>query len=190
MTRKRNLLCTGLCTATLLLTATGAMAGKVERTPNNPAINGSNPLTNPVTGVVQGPQLNRCWGEIASQLAQLPTDGTANGGAMGLHSKDNNAPDATFRDSFLFDPNVTNRAGIGNGTANVDGPHGIAPADGGLGQHAINNGTTTSGATFTSGGVSNPGQSGFSNLLDPRTGDFLTAPPDYSLTCSLDPTVP
>jgi hypothetical protein len=168
MTRKRTFLCTGLCTATLLLAATGAMAQKVTRVPNDPAVGG---------------QLNRCWGEIASQLAQLPTDGTANGGAMGLHSKSFAAPDATFRDSVFGGPGP--RLGIGNATGGTTGPHQVAPGDGGVGQHAINNGTTTTDAQIHLGPTTLT--SGFSNLADPRTGDFLTAPPDYSLECSLAP---
>jgi hypothetical protein len=171
MTTKRNLLCTGLCTATLLLVGTaGAMAQKTTRVPNDPAVGG---------------QLNRCWGEIASQLAQMSTDGIdANGGAMGLHSKDNNAPDTTFRDS-VFGGTDNNRLGIGNATGGTTGPHQVAPGDGGIGQHAINNGTTTTDAQIHFGPTTRT--SGFSNLADPRTGAFLTAPPDYSLECSLAP---
>jgi hypothetical protein len=151
MTRKRKLLYTGLCTATLMLAATGAMAGKVTRAENTPGTGG---------------QLNRCWGEMASQLAQLDTSGIdANGGAMGLHSKDNNAPDTTFRDS-AFGGTTNNRLGIGNGTADVNGPHGVAPGDGGLGAHAINN-----GSTLTEGPV---GGLGFSQLANPMTGQLTT----------------
>jgi hypothetical protein len=170
MTRKRNFLCTGLCTATLLLAATGAMAGKVTRTENTPGTGG---------------QLNRCWGEIASQLAQLPTDGIdANGGAMGLHSKDNAAPDTTFRDAFT-PPDTNNRLGIGNGTADVNGPHAVAPGDGGLGQHAINNGSTTTDGQVTFFQGTPFAGLGFSTLNDPRTGG--PADPTVSLECSLAP---
>jgi hypothetical protein len=145
------------------------MAQKTTRVPNDPAVGG---------------QLNRCWGEIASQLAQLPTDGTANGGAMGLHSKDNQAPDTTFRDNPLFGGTATGgRAGIGNATGGTTGPHQVAPGDGGLGQHAINNGTTTTDAQIHFGPTTLT--SGFSNLADPRTGG---APdPTISLECSLAP---
>jgi hypothetical protein len=176
MTRKRNLLCTGLCTATLLLAATGAMAGKVERTPNTSDTGG---------------QLNRCWGEIASKLAQLDTAGTtANGGAMGQHSRDNSGQGTTFRENTLDN----GRLGIGNGTADVNGPHAAAPGDGGLGQHAINNGSTQTGAEIV---IKIPGtdqvvfesEAGFSNIQNPMTGAFGPQP-DFGLTCSLDPTIP
>jgi hypothetical protein len=177
MTRKLNFLCTGLCTATLLLAGTaGAMAQKVTRVPNDPTINGS-------TG---GPQLNRCWGEMASQLAQLDTSGVAApGGGMGLHSKDANAPADTFRDSAFGGP----RLGIGNATALEGGPHGVSPADGGIGVHAINNGSTlTEGVEFLNG-------VGFSQFADPLTGDVTTlfggtADPVTTLHCSLEQPVP
>jgi hypothetical protein len=174
MTTKRNLLCTGLCTATLLLVGTaGAMAQKTTRVPNDPAVGG---------------QLNRCWGEIASQLAQMDTsDSLANGGGMGQHSKDNQAKGTTFRDNPLFGGTAEGgRAGLGNGTSGTNGPHQMATGDGGLGQHAINNGTTTTDAQIHNrdGSIST---SGFSNLADPVTGAFLTAPPDYTLECSLAP---
>jgi hypothetical protein len=146
------------------------MAGKVTRTENTPGTGG---------------QLNRCWGEIASQLAQLPMDGIdANGGAMGVHSKDDNAPDATFRDS-AFGGTSNNRLGIGNGTADENGPHAVAPGDGGLGQHAINNGSTTTDGQITFFQGTPLATSGFSTIADPRTGG---APdPTISLECSLAP---
>jgi hypothetical protein len=118
------------------------MAGKVNRVENTPETGG---------------QLNRCWGDVASDLAQLDTSSTGlNGGAMGLHSMDNNTPQETFRDVFNGP-----RLGIGNGTAQEEGPHAAAPGDGGLGEHAINNGTTTTdGVTFL-GGL------GFSVVINP-----------------------
>jgi len=183
MTRKRNFLCTSLCTATLLLAATGAMAGKVNRTPNDSTINGQ--TYNSGTSTI-GPQMNRCWGEQASNLAQLDTSGVdVAGGGMGLHSRDNNAPGDTFRDS-PFGGTDTNRLGIGNGTAQVEGPHHTNPSDGGLGVHAINNGSTT-----TQGPV---GGLGFSQLADPLTGELTTtfggtAQP-VDIHCSLETTVP
>lgn len=150
------------CTATLLLAGTaGAIAGDVNRTPNSNTINGQTYNTGESA---IGPQLNRCWGEQAANLAQLDTSGVdVAGGGMGLHSRDASAPGETFRDSRF---GSADRLGIGNGTAQVEGPHHTSPADGGLGVHAINNGSTT-----TQGPVRGLG---FSQLADPLTGQLTT----------------
>jgi hypothetical protein len=199
MTRKRNFLCTGLCTATLLLAGTaGALANQVERVPNDRTINGQ--TFNSGTSTT-GPQMNRCWGEMASQLAQLPTGSAvgANGGGMGIHSKSANTPQHTFRDSAFG--GTGSRNGIGNAssmTAETGGPHAHSTADGGNGVHAINNGsTTTEGVGFL-------GQIGFSVAADPLTGALtpegaaaLGLPPSLgtgtavtTLHCSMEQPVP
>jgi hypothetical protein len=130
---------------------------------------------------------------MASQLAQLPTDSAvgANGGGMGIHSKSANTPQDTFRDS-AFGANGGKdgpRNGIGNASALEGGPHGVSPADGGNGVHAINNGSTlTEGVEFLNG-------VGFSQFADPLTGDVTTlfggtAAPVTTLHCSLEQPVP
>ncbi|QRM31428.1 hypothetical protein [Microvirga sp. VF16] len=186
MTGKRNFLCTGLCTATLLLAATGAMAAPVDRVGNDNTINGS---TFNKGESATGPQMNRCWGEMASQLAKLPTDSAvgANGSGMGIHSKSANTPQDTFRDSTFGGTGP--RLGIGNASSLDGGPHGVSPADGGNGQHAINNGSTTTE------GVSFIGNVGFSQFADPLTGEITTtfggtADPVTTLHCSLEQPVP
>jgi len=202
MTTKHNLLCTGLCTATLLLAGTaGALANKVERVPNSKDINGQ--TFNSGTSAT-GPQMNRCWGEMASQLAQLPTDTAvgAHGGGMGIHSKSANTPQDTFRDS-AFGANGGKdgpRNGIGNASSMAvpNGPHATSTADGGNGVHAINNGSTlTEGVDFLDG-------IGFSAAADPLTGKLTalgaaalnlppslgTAEPVDTLRCSLEQPVP
>jgi hypothetical protein len=157
----------GVGAAALVVASAGA-AAQVERDPQDPNIGGN---------------LNKCWGEVAAAIAQLdvPEQGTVyvnfagetfvfdgNGGAMGLHSRDPNGQGTTFFDSF---PNTDNRAGIGNATGNEAGPHHVEPGDGGLGEHAINNGTSSTGL-------------GLSNFIDPSTGGFIVEP--VELTCSLD----
>jgi hypothetical protein len=124
MIRQSNLLCTALCTATLLLIGTvGAMAGKKTQDPST------------------GGQLNQCWGQIASQIAKLDTSGVdANGGGMGVHTRAASGQGTTFGDAFGFNTGG-GRTGVGNVSAGQ--PHNTAPGDGGNGQHAINNGTDT-----------------------------------------------
>jgi hypothetical protein len=99
---------------------------------------------------------------------------------MGQHSKDNQAKGTTFRDNPLFGGTAEGgRSGIGNGTADVNGPHGVAPGDGGLGAHAINNGTTTTDGVDFLGGL------GFSVIANPITGG---APdPTHELICESAP---
>lgn len=153
MTRKRNLLCTGLCTATLLLAATGAMsAGKTQ----DPGTTGQN---------------NKCWGKIASGLAQYDSPNydstTMSGGGMGMHSRSQTAADKNggFNVSSNFfgnhqvdrknDPTIGNAGRTGVGNVSAGQPHNTAPGDGGNGQHAVNNGEF------------------FTPLVDPVTGTFM-----------------
>jgi hypothetical protein len=96
-----------------------------------------------------GGQLNRCWGEVASQIAKL-SDDSLNGGGMGAHSRSSNSPQGGFGQN---EP----RDGVGNVSEGF--PHGVHPGDGGNGQHAINNGE------------------GFSTVQDPVTGEFVAGDP-------------
>ena len=95
------------------------------------------------------PQDNRDWGQVASNLAQLDTEGSdGTGGAMGQHSRsttaaDNNGGFASSDNDLgltnnVRDPDETNngRDGVGNVSRDV---HGTDPGDGGNGQHAVNN---------------------------------------------------
>ncbi|WP_166802433.1 hypothetical protein [Microvirga pakistanensis] len=151
MTRKPNFLCTGLCTATLLLAATGAMAaGKTQ----DPAVTGQN---------------NQCWGQVASGLAQFDSPNydasTMNGGGMGMHARSQTGADINggFNSTTsVFGIHQTDlkasgdnagRAGVGNVSAGF--PHNTAPGDGGNGQHATNNGEF------------------FSTIADPVTGTLM-----------------
>jgi hypothetical protein len=158
MTKKHNILCTGLCAATLFLTATGAMAGKKTQDPST------------------GGQLNQCWGQIASQVAKLDTSGVdANGGGMGVHTRAANGQGTTFGDAFGFNTRNEDgnkgRTGVGNVSAGQ--PHNTAPGDGGNGQHAINNGTDTENGL------------GFSNIIDPLTGQRGGITGGQTLECDL-----
>jgi hypothetical protein len=127
------------------------------------------------------PALNRCWGEIRSQLNQLETPEGTKGGAGGQHSRSTQAADKNggfahsgndFRITFnvgvdadkdgKIDPGTKGRTGVGNVS---DGPPHSDPntKDRGnsyIGQHAINNGNDASGL-------------GFANILDPVSGEFL-----------------
>ena len=107
-----------------------------------------------------GGQLNQCWGQIASQVAQLDTSGiAASGGGMGIHTRAAAGQGTTFGDAFGFNTNG-GRQGVGNVSADANGPHRSAPGDGGNGQHAINNSNDTVNSTTR----------GFSNIIDPLTG--------------------
>ena len=86
------------------------------------------------------PQDNRCWGEVASQLAQSVDDdgdgAVATGGGMGAHSR--SAQGAEQVGGFATTGIIPQpRDGVGNVSTDV---HGTAPSDGGNGQHAANNG--------------------------------------------------
>jgi hypothetical protein len=109
---------------------------------------------------VVGGQLNQCWGQVASQIAQLDTgDVAAKGGGMGIHTRAAAGQGTTFGDAFGFNLDG-GRTGVGNVSASVSGPHRVAPGDGGNGQHAINNSNDTVNSTT----------GGFSNIIDPLTG--------------------
>lgn len=95
------------------------------------------------------PSDNRDWGKVASNLAQLDTEGSdGTGGAMGQHSRSTTAADieggfASSENDLGLTNNVreegeTNngRDGVGNVSRDV---HGTDPGDGGNGQHAVNN---------------------------------------------------
>jgi hypothetical protein len=86
------------------------------------------------------PQDNRCWGEVASQLAQADSADGLTGGGMGLHSRSETA--ANINGGFANSGNPFGqdqpRAGVGNVSAGA--PHNTHPSEGGNGQHAANNG--------------------------------------------------
>ncbi len=158
MTRKRNSLCTGLCMTALLL---AGMAGAMAQT--KAETKAQDPLT--------GGQLNQCWGQTASQVAKLDTSGVdANGGGMGIHSRAAAGQGETFGDAFGFN---TDGGRIGVGNVSGGAPHNTAPGDGGNGQHAINNGTDTANGL------------GFSNIIDPLTGQRGGITGGQTLTCDL-----
>jgi hypothetical protein len=113
-----------------------------------------------------GGQLNQCWGQVASGIAQLDTPDGTSGGGMGQHSRSTQAANrnggfANDQNGFGIQFNVKDedgnagRGGVGN--VSKGAPHNAHPGDGGNGVHAINNSNETSGA-------------GFSNILDPVTG--------------------
>jgi hypothetical protein len=96
-------------------------------------------------------QLNKEWGTVASNIAQLDTTtegGT--GGAMGQHSRSTEAADInggfansdnafgiTLSDNTDGSPG---RLGVGNASASTGvGGHNTNPGDGGNGQHALEN---------------------------------------------------
>jgi hypothetical protein len=117
-----------------------------------------------------GGQNNRCWGEIASQLAKL---------GMGPHSRSQTAADNVGGFNNSDNPfgihQQTNketgnagRTGVGNVSAGA--PHFTNPGDGGNGQHAVNNGEF------------------FTQFVDPVTGALG---PSTALTCAaLEPNLP
>ena len=115
-------------------------------------------------------QGNKDWGKVASNVAQLSTEGStapdgsdANGGAMGQHARattaaDNNGGFASIDNGFGITFNVKDpdgnagRDGVGNVTRDV---HNSEPGDGGNGTHAVNNAE-------------------LSGVLNPVTGEFTT----------------
>lgn len=111
-----------------------------------------------------GGQLNKCWGQVASQTAKLDTPDGTSGGGMGQHSRSTQAANNNggfaanneefgangFRITFNVDGG---RLGVGNATRGD--PHFAEPGDGGNGQHAINNAEAA-------------------ETLNPVTGDFTT----------------
>jgi hypothetical protein len=107
-----------------------------------------------------GGQLNKCWGQVASQTAQLDTPDGTSGGGMGQHSRSTQA--ANINGGFAADGNGFNiqfnvdggRDGVGNVSAGEN--HNTHPGDGGNGQHAINN-------------------AGLAETLNPVTGQRTTA---------------
>lgn len=120
-----------------------------------------------------GGQLNQCWGQIASQVAQLDTSGVdANGGGMGIHVRAAAGQGSTFGENVPFGTPFNeenpdgNHGRVGVGNVSSGPPHNTAPGDGGNGQHAINNG-------------------GFVAILDPLTGFFGST--FGALICSIAP---
>jgi hypothetical protein len=109
--------------------------------------------------------LNQCWGQVATGLAQYDSPNydstTMNGGSMGMHSRSATAADINggfATTGFVQQP----RSGVGNVSTDV---HGVAPGDGGNGQHAINNGS-------------------LSQFIDPVTGTFMRGAGE-PIECSL-----
>jgi hypothetical protein len=135
----------GVALGLSLATASWAQTTRVEQDPST------------------GGSLNECWGQIASQTAKLDTPDGTSGGGMGQHSRSTQA--ANTNGGFASDDNAFGitfnvdggRQGVGNVSADADGPHQAHPGDGGNGQHAINNG----------------GQ--FAALLNPVTGEATPA---------------
>jgi hypothetical protein len=134
-----------------------------------------------------GGQLNQCWGQVASQLAKLGGEDDIAGGGMGSHSRSTQA--ANTVGGFANDNNAFgisfNTDGGRDGVGNVSkgAPHSTDPGDGGNGQHAINNSSTT-----TSSNVPGLGGSGFSNILDPVNGLIVGAGGENpDLHCDLVP---
>jgi hypothetical protein len=117
----------------------------------------------------KGGQMNRCWGEIASGLAQFDSpnvDEDDRGGGMGMHSRSGTA--AAKNGGFANNPIVPigqPRTGVGN--VSKGAPHNTHPGDGGNGQHAVNNGE------------------GFATVLDPVTGTPMRGAGE-PIECSLD----
>jgi hypothetical protein len=125
-----------------------------------------------------GGNLNKCWGQVRSQLNQLETPEGTKGGAGGQHSRstraannnggfssDDNGFGITFNvgedadGDGNIDPGSKGRTGVGN--VSKGAPHSVHPGDGGNGQHAINNSNDSENGA------------GFSNVLDPVSGEFL-----------------
>ncbi|MBL8566770.1 MAG: hypothetical protein JNM89_13735 [Hyphomicrobiaceae bacterium] len=134
------------------------------------------------------PALNRCWGEIRSQLNQLETPEGTNGGAGGQHSRSTTA--ANINGGFASDDNgfgITfnvkedggnaGRTGVGN--VSVGAPHFGVHGNAANGQHAVNNSNDPDSGL------------GFANILDPVSGQFL-APGETNgnLQCSLTDETP
>jgi hypothetical protein len=125
-----------LSAATALALVAGVTTGGVAQVTGERAEQDSS-----VTG-----QLNKCWGQVASQTAKLATPEGTNGGGMGQHSRSTQA--ANTNGGFASDDNAFGiqfnvdggRQGIGNASADTDGFHREHPGDGGNGVHAINNG--------------------------------------------------
>ena len=126
------------------------------------------------------PQLNQCWGQIASQTAKLATPDGTSGGGMGQHARSTQAADrnggfANSDNGFEITFNVkqdggnAGREGVGNATRGE--PHNAEPGEGGNGRHAINNANAA-------------------NTLNPVTGEFTTAAGGTAevveLSCDLD----
>jgi hypothetical protein len=132
----------GLCFGLIVGAAGAANARKAA---NNPAVGG---------------QINQCWGQIASGLAQFDSPNVTsdmNGGGMGMHSRSSQG--ATNNGGFANSPfgfGPGSREGVGNVSAGA--PHNTSPGDGGNCQHAVNNGTV------------------FSQIADPVTGTLLANP--------------
>jgi hypothetical protein len=97
-------------------------------------------LTLAIAASAAEPQDNRCWGEVASQLAQAESADGLKGGGMGLHSRSGTAADINggFANSDNPFGQTQPRAGVGNVSAGA--PHNTHPSEGGNGQHAANNG--------------------------------------------------
>lgn len=124
-----------------------------------------------------GGQLNRCWGQMASQTAKLPTPDGTSGGGMGQHSRATKAADknggfANSDNAFGITFNTDGgRDGVGN--VSKSDPHNAHPGDGGNGQHAINNSNMEDGL-------------GFANVLDPVNGQLVGAGgTQHDLGCDL-----
>jgi hypothetical protein len=134
--------------------ASAAWAGQTTRAEQDPAVPGN---------------LNKCWGQIASQTAKLDTPDGTNGGAFGQHSRSTQA--ANINGGFAAgDAGIRfnedgGRQGVGNVSADVEQRHNTSPGDGGNGVHAINNAAATA-------------------AINPVTGDRVTSPEDVvELSC-------
>ena len=143
--------------AVLVSTAAAMMVG-------SPAL-ADNPQDPGTTG-----QGNKDWGKVASNVAQLSTEGStapddsdANGGAMGQHARattaaDNNGGFANSDNDLNIQLNVKDadgnagRDGVGNVSRDV---HNSEPGDGGNGTHAVNNAE-------------------LAGVVNPVTGEFTT----------------
>jgi hypothetical protein len=122
-------------------------------------------------------QDNVQWGKTASWIAQLPTPEGTSGGGMGEHSRSTQA--ANINGGFTSDNNAfgiqfnvkdedgnAGRDGVGNVSQGAGGaPHETHPGDGGNGQHALNN-------SFLDPNDQNTPSAGFSNVLNPVTGEL------------------
>lgn len=101
----------------------------------------------------EDPSYNRCWGEVASGLAQYDSpnydEETMNGGPMGMHSRSSEAANrnggfANKDNAFNIEFNVkedggnAGRLGVANATRGA--PHLSDPSVGGNGIHGFNNG--------------------------------------------------
>jgi hypothetical protein len=117
--------------AALALALGIATAAAAQQTPNK-AVNDPS----------VGGQANKCWGETASGIAQLSGLDGSKGGGMGQHSRSATAAEKNGGFSSGAGPVQLPqpRQGVGNVSADLDGPHGVHPGDGGNGVHAANNG--------------------------------------------------